>query len=70
MRTKSSEASADAALLSSLETQHPGGTRVTLDPDGVLHWPVLFVYPEFGEIDSIASFNEQSWLVTYDFELF
>ncbi|CAH3172379.1 unnamed protein product [Porites evermanni] len=32
--------------------------KVLLDTDGVLHWPVLFVYPEFNQTDLISSFNE------------
>ena len=32
--------------------------QVTLDDDGVLHWPVLFVYPEHGQTDFIEAFNE------------
>ena len=32
--------------------------KVHLDTDGVLHWPVLFVYPEFNQTDLISSFNE------------
>lgn len=46
--------------LSSLESHHPGGGRVTLDSDGFLHWPVLFLYPEHTETDFIASFDEQT----------
>lgn len=32
--------------------------KVSLDSSGVLHWPVMFVYPEFEETDLISSFNE------------
>ena len=32
--------------------------KVFLDSSGVLHWPVMFVYPEFEETDLISSFNE------------
>ncbi|CAB3988753.1 tetratricopeptide repeat 4 [Paramuricea clavata] len=42
-----------------LNNQHiPGKGQVTLDDDGVLHWPVLFVYPEYGQTDFIEAFNE------------
>ena len=32
--------------------------KVSMDSTGVLCWPVVFVYPEFGETDLISSFNE------------
>lgn len=32
--------------------------KVSIDSSGVLHWPVMFVYPEFEETDLISSFNE------------
>jgi hypothetical protein len=32
--------------------------QVTLDDDGILHWPVLFVYPEHGQTDFIETFDE------------
>ena len=32
--------------------------KVSVDSTGVLCWPVVFVYPEFGETDLISSFNE------------
>ena len=42
-----------------LNNQHiPGKGQVTLDDEGVLHWPVLFVYPEYGQTDFIEAFNE------------
>ncbi len=47
-------------LLSSLESHHPSGAKVHLDAEGLLHWPVLFLYPEIGESDFIAAFSEHS----------
>lgn len=42
-----------------LNNQHtPGKGQVILDNDGILHWPVLFVYPEYGQTDFIEAFNE------------
>ncbi|XP_028413281.1 tetratricopeptide repeat protein 4-like [Dendronephthya gigantea] len=42
-----------------LNNQHiPGKGQVILDSDGILHWPVLFVYPEYGQTDFIEAFNE------------
>ena len=32
--------------------------KVDMDASGVLHWPVMFVYPEFNETDLISSFCE------------
>ena len=32
--------------------------KVHMDAAGVLHWPVMFVYPEFNETDFISSFCE------------
>ena len=46
--------------LHKLDSQHPGGGRVQLDSDGILHWPVVFVYPEFSDTDFIQAFNENS----------
>ena len=45
-----------------LEGSHPTGDMVHFDPEGHLVWPVLFLYPEFGETDLISAFNEeQRW---------
>ena len=42
-----------------LHNQHiPGKGQVILDDDGVLHWPVTFIYPEHGQTDFIEAFNE------------
>jgi tetratricopeptide (TPR) repeat protein len=60
----------DALTMSNLETQHPGAQRVSLDADGILHWPVMFVYPEFEELDSIAAFSEQSRFIDHVEEMF
>ena len=43
--------------------QFLGSSRVILDDNGVLHWPVLFVYPEHGQTDFIEAFNENQRLV-------
>lgn len=49
--------------LESLESCHPSRAMVTLDDEGILHWPVIFLYPEFGETDFITSFCENSRFV-------
>jgi hypothetical protein len=41
-----------------LEGPHPSGERVHLDGQGQLVWPVLLLYPEYGQTDFIAAFNE------------
>lgn len=42
-----------------LNNEHvPGKGQVALDSDGILHWPVLFVYPEYGQTDFVEAFNE------------
>ncbi|XP_064625421.1 tetratricopeptide repeat protein 4-like [Lineus longissimus] len=48
-----------------LDSRHPGGGRVFLDSDGVLNWPVMFVYPEFNDTDFIQAFNENSRFVDH-----
>ena len=42
----------------SLEDPHPSGKRVHLDAGGSLVWPVLFLYPEFGQTDLVEAFGE------------
>lgn len=46
--------------LDDLEPTHPAALnkRVHLDDDNYLVWPVLFLYPEFGETDFIQEFVE------------
>ena len=46
--------------LADLEPNHPEATqkRVHVDEDNNLVWPVLFLYPEFGETDFIEKFRE------------
>ena len=40
--------------------QHLYGRGVTLSSDGSLTWPVLLLYPEYGQSDYIESFHEDS----------
>lgn len=49
-------------LFTSIESYNPAGAKVHLDSTGVLQWPVLFLYPEYGETDFIASFSENASL--------
>lgn len=41
-----------------LEDPHPSGKQVHLDLNGCLVWPVLFLYPEFGQTDLVEEFGE------------
>ncbi|XP_041358962.1 tetratricopeptide repeat protein 4-like, partial [Gigantopelta aegis] len=47
-------------LLTNVETCNPSGAKVHIDENGVLHWPVMFFYPEYGETDFIEAFCENS----------
>ncbi len=42
----------------SLEGSTPSGGRVHLNSDGQLVWPVLFLYPEYGQSDYIEAMPE------------
>ncbi|NXD77264.1 TTC4 protein, partial [Halcyon senegalensis] len=41
------------------------GTKVHLDADGNLNWPVLFLYPEHEQTDFIAAFHENSRFIDH-----
>ena len=41
-----------------LKGPHPSGAQVHLSPEGVLIWPVMLMFPEFGETDFIEAFRE------------
>lgn len=43
-----------------LQGPHPSGERVHFDDADCLVWPVLFLYPEYGQTDFIASFHEDA----------
>lgn len=44
--------------------------KVCLDADGILHWPVMFVYPEFNETDFISSVCENDRLSDHLYAMF
>merc|ERR1711893_357942 len=46
-----------ANVIKAIETNHPSGCRVHI-ADGVLNWPVTFVYPEHTTSDFIETFAE------------
>ena len=49
-------------LNDSLKSQHqpPGEGIVHINDNGELVWPVMFLYPEYGQCDYIMAFNENS----------
>ncbi|XP_023648599.1 tetratricopeptide repeat protein 4 [Paramormyrops kingsleyae] len=51
--------------LNDLCSQEATGFKVHLDEQGVLHWPVLFLYPEHGQTDFISSFNENDRFIDH-----
>lgn len=58
------------SLLTSLDPVHPSGARVYQDEDGNLHWPVLFLYPEYGQTDFIQNFHENSTFEEHMLQMF
>ncbi|XP_077861639.1 tetratricopeptide repeat protein 4-like [Saccoglossus kowalevskii] len=46
------------------------GHEPIIDSDGVIHWPVLFLYPEYAQSDIIADFNENHRFVEHLNEMF
>ncbi|XP_064606909.1 tetratricopeptide repeat protein 4-like isoform X2 [Liolophura sinensis] len=55
----------DPLSLTSLESHHPSGAKVHLDDQGVLNWPVLFMYPEHTITDFIEAFRETDRFVDH-----
>lgn len=58
---KSKDKSSELLSVTSLEPCHPSAIfmKVHLDEQGRLIWPVMFVYPEYGQTDFIQNFNEE-----------
>ncbi|XP_067391527.1 tetratricopeptide repeat protein 4 [Emydura macquarii macquarii] len=46
------------------------GTKVYLDENGNLNWPVLFLYPEYGQTDFISTFHEDSRFIDHILVMF
>lgn len=46
--------------LDGLSTENPCGARLSIDEQGRLSWPVLFLYPEYAQSDFISAFHEDS----------
>ncbi|KAK1343157.1 hypothetical protein QTO34_015932 [Cnephaeus nilssonii] len=49
-----------STLLDGLSFENPYGTRLSIDDQGRLSWPVLFLYPEYAQSDFISAFHEDS----------
>lgn len=64
-RVKAGGKDLNPALLTSLETHNPHGAKVHLDANGVLYWPVMFMYPEHTETDYIQTFAENHRLIDH-----
>ncbi|XP_030647607.1 tetratricopeptide repeat protein 4 isoform X2 [Chanos chanos] len=51
--------------LDGFSSQEATGARVFMDDQGVLHWPVLFLYPEHQQTDFISAFAESSCFIDH-----
>nr|XP_055069498.1 tetratricopeptide repeat protein 4 isoform X2 [Misgurnus anguillicaudatus] len=60
----SSRALADLEL-DGIGSQEATGARVYMDEQGLLHWPVLFLYPEHSQTDFISAFCENSSFIDH-----
>ena len=47
-------------VLYGLSSENPCGTRPSVDDQGRLSWPVLFLYPEYAQSDLVSAFHEDS----------
>ncbi|XP_006839872.1 PREDICTED: tetratricopeptide repeat protein 4 [Chrysochloris asiatica] len=52
-------------FLNGLHSENPYGARVSLDEQGRLSWPVLFLYPEHAQSDFISAFHEDSRFIDH-----
>ncbi|XP_010608696.1 tetratricopeptide repeat protein 4 isoform X3 [Fukomys damarensis] len=52
-------------FLDGLSSENPYGARLSLDDEGRLSWPVLFLYPEYAQSDFISSFHEDSRFIDH-----
>ncbi|XP_076440604.1 tetratricopeptide repeat protein 4-like [Babylonia areolata] len=58
------------SLLVDLDPVHPSGARVQVDCEGVLHWPVFLLYPEYAQTDFIQSFCENHRFIDHLSQMF
>lgn len=52
-------------FLDGLSSENPHGARLSLDDQGRLSWPVLFLYPEYAQSDFISAFHEDSRFIDH-----
>lgn len=52
-------------LLDGLSSENPHGARLSVDDQGRLSWPVLFLYPEYAQSDFISAFHEDSRFIDH-----
>ncbi|XP_008066001.1 tetratricopeptide repeat protein 4 isoform X2 [Carlito syrichta] len=52
-------------FLNGLNSENPYGARLSLDDQGRLSWPVLFLYPEYAQSDFISAFHEDSRFIDH-----
>lgn len=57
-------------FLDGLSSENPYGARLSLDDQGKLSWPVLFLYPEYAQSDFISAFHEDSRFIDHLMEMF
>ncbi|KAL3869098.1 hypothetical protein ACJMK2_041823 [Sinanodonta woodiana] len=70
MKNDSQGRQLDPTLLTSLEVHNPSKARVHLDADNILHWPVLFLYPQYTETDYIEAFCEKHRFIDHLQDMF
>ncbi|XP_008581450.1 PREDICTED: tetratricopeptide repeat protein 4, partial [Galeopterus variegatus] len=49
-----------ALFLDGLSSENPYAAKLSVDDQGRLNWPVLFLYPEYAQSDFISAFHEDS----------
>ncbi|XP_062962517.1 tetratricopeptide repeat protein 4 isoform X2 [Cynocephalus volans] len=54
-----------ALFLDGLSSENPYGAKLSLDDQGRLNWPVLFLYPEYARSDFISAFHEDSRFIDH-----
>ncbi|KAK7830565.1 hypothetical protein U0070_018290, partial [Myodes glareolus] len=57
-------------FLDGLSSENPCGARLSLDDQGRLSWPVLFLYPEYAQSDFISAFHEDSRFIDHLMAMF
>nr|AAI25258.1 Ttc4 protein [Mus musculus] len=57
-------------LLDGLSSENPYGARLSIDDQGRLSWPVLFLYPEYAQSDFISAFHEDTRFIDHLMAMF